>query len=98
MAILFTGCSKKTSPRPIVTFRGYGANGATFSLSNPGKDTIICRLQIQPAYPGSSDDIIMLHAGASSGETMSVRQTNGVSLLVTIVKATPVEKFTVPMQ
>jgi len=97
MVVLVIGCSKKTSPMPTVSFQGYGANGATFTFGNPGKVPIICQIQIQPIDGGGSD-MIMIPVGASTTETMSVRQTNGVSLAVTIMRVTPVRQFTVPMQ
>jgi|GEM_PF-6608325 len=97
VAALFLGCSKKAEPLPTVTFQGYGANGAMFSLNNPGKLPVVCQLQLQPGDPGSQA-MVMLPPGGSSTHIMSVRQTNDLSLVVTVMRATPVQKFTVPMQ
>jgi hypothetical protein len=97
MATLLVGCSKKTSPPPTVTFQGYSANGAMFSLKNPDTVPVICQLQLQPGDPGSQA-MVMIPAGGIVTQIMSVRQTNDISLLVTVMRATPVEKFTVPMQ
>jgi hypothetical protein len=97
MVVLVIGCSKKTSPIPTVSFQGYGPNGATFAFGNPGKVPIVCQIQIQPGDAGGSD-MIMIPVGASTTETMSVRQTNGVSLAVTVMQVTPVRQFTVLMQ
>jgi hypothetical protein len=97
MAAFLLGCSKKTDPLPTVTFQGYGPNGAMFSLSNPGTVPVICQLELQPGDPGSHA-MVMLPAGGLSTQIMSVRQTNDLALVVTVLRATPVKKFTVPMQ
>lgn len=97
MAALFLGCSRKAGPLPTVKFQGYGANGATFILGNPSKEPVVCRLQMQPGDPGG-EAVVMIPAGGSMTEIMSARRTNGVSLVVTVMRTTPIEKFTVPMQ
>ena len=97
MVALFPGCSKESGNLPTVTFLGYGANGATFSLSNPDKVPVVCQLQMQPSYPGG-EAMVMIPPGGSMTETMSVKDTNAASLVVTIMRAKPVKKFTVPMQ
>ena len=96
MAALSSGCSKKP-PLPTVTFDGYGPNGAMFNLSNPGKEPVVCTLQVEPDNPGS-EAMVMVPAHGSTTEIMSMSQTNGVSLTVTVMRATPVKKFIVPMQ
>ena len=97
LAALLLGCSKKTSPPPTVTFQGYSPNGAMFSLKNPDTVPVVCELQLQPAEPGG-ESMVMIPAGGVMTQIMSVRQTNGISLLVTVMRVTPVDKFTVEMQ
>ena len=97
MAALSLGCSKKSDALPTVTFQGYGPNGAMFNLSNPGTVPVICQLQLQPGDPGSHA-MVMVPAGGRSTQIMSVRQTKDLTLVVTVMRATPVGKFTVPMQ
>ena len=103
-AVLVVGCSKSStsSPIPIVTFQGYkvgsdGMNRATFEFRNPSQSQIVCQVQIQPADSGSGQ-ILSIPAGGSSTDTMSVNQTNAVSLSVTVMRLVPVHQISVPMQ
>jgi hypothetical protein len=101
-AIFAVGCSKSsTSPDPIVTFQGYkvgsdGMSRATFEFRNPSQSQIVCQVQIEGDSSGLS--ITTIPAGGSSTDEMLVKQTNAVSLSVTVMRLVPVHQISVPMQ
>jgi hypothetical protein len=103
-AMFAVGCSKSStsSPDPIVSFQGYkvgsdGMNRATFQFRNPSQSRIVCRVQIQPG-DSSSGEILSIPAGGRSTDTMLVKQTNAVSLSVTVMRLVPGHQISVPMQ
>jgi uncharacterized secreted protein with C-terminal beta-propeller domain len=100
VGVFAVGCSKSI-PNPIVSFQGYkvgtdGSTQATFEFRNPGQSLIVCQVKIQPSDPGT-ENIISIPAGGSSTDTMYVKQTNSVSLSVTVMRLVPVHQFSVPM-
>jgi hypothetical protein len=100
LVMFATGCSKSV-PNPIVSFKGYkvgadGSNQATFELRNPSQSLIVCQVKIQPSDPGT-ENFLAIPAGGRSTDTMFVKQTNAVSLNVTVMRLVPVRQFTVPM-
>jgi hypothetical protein len=100
VGVFAVGCSKST-PNPIVSFQGYkvGTDGRTqaiFEFKNPSQSLIVCQVQIQPGDRGT-ESIIYIQPGGSLTDTLFVRQTNSVSLSVTVMRVVPVRQFSVPM-
>jgi len=101
MAVFVIGCSKSSTPIPIVSFQGYktGSDGmtrATFEFRNPSQSLIVCRVRIQS--DSSSGDVTSIPAGGSSTYSMFVKDTNSAALSVTVLRLVPVHQFSVPMQ
>jgi hypothetical protein len=103
-AMLVFGCSKRSDSIafPVVAFKGYHGKpdlnlSAVFEFKNPSQSKIFCQLQVQP------DDlvrreILSIDAGSTVTLNMPVKQTNAVSLIVTVVRLVPVHQISVPMQ
>jgi hypothetical protein len=100
--MLVVGCSKSSSPIPIVTFQGYHGKpdlnlSAVFEFKNPGQSKMFCQLQVQPE-DFVRHEILSIDAGSTVTLNMPVKQTNAVSLIVTVVRVVPVQQVSVPMK